>query len=63
MAAEIDHNTGVMESAEVGAPFTINVKSKDLPMVIILELEDGSTKRYSLVFAKTAKGLILNKAV
>lgn len=63
MTGKIEHNTGEGGITEVGEPLSIAVRSKDLPMVITLELEDGSKKRYHLSFAKKAEGLILNKAV
>jgi len=63
MTGKIEHNTGEEGAAGFGAPTPIAVRSEDLPMIITLELEDGSKKRYHLSFAKKAEGLILNKAV
>jgi hypothetical protein len=63
MSEGIVHNNGEEPRARSGAEEALVLRSQDLPRVITLELEDGSRKRYCLMFAKTAKGLMLNKAI
>jgi len=58
MEDKTEHNLGVKERSLV-----IPLKVSDLPKVITLELEDGSVKKYALIFAPKAEGLILNKAI
>jgi hypothetical protein len=41
----------------------LTLRACDLPKVIVLELENGSRKKYVLQYAKNAGGIILNKAI
>jgi len=63
MQGENEHNLGAEGVAVESDALALVVSAKKLPMIITLELEDGSKKRYHLSFAKKAAGLILNKAV